>query len=307
MSDTFIVFVTVDPPFPPPPPPPHTSFSPFLFPVKRVFSTTSNSTGETYFAEPNWSRQCKSGSLEIVVVPLLAYGAPNCASWHGNEGPGCHGSCTRAAQESLALGPEPCARQTVQVEVDRGVAVPHQADHRPTQTHPCVITSTGPHPVMLDDEEDAHGQRQTDVRHWHAHQGHGQRWRGFLSHVTPAIRAGWSRGQAASQASGASHGGGEQNVADQEERGREEGADDQVDPGEDVHGVNTQGVVVVHRGHTDLWLAVKGRFLQPEGSEMGCVDGHQENDHDHDRCLQTNNTNITTTAMTLLLLLPPPS
>ena len=35
------------------------------------------------------------------------------------------------------------------------------------------------------------------------------------------------------------------NVADQEERGGEEGADDQVDPGEDEQGVNTQGVVVV--------------------------------------------------------------
>ena len=162
VSDTFIDFVTVDPA---PPPHTHTSFSPFLFRVKRIFSTTNNSTGETYFAEPNRSRQCKSGSLEIVVVVLLAYGAPNCASWHGNEGPGCHGSCTRAAQESLALGPEPCARQTVQVEVDRGVAVPHQVDHHPNQLRPGVTTSIAPRHIRLEDDEDAHGQRQTDVRH----------------------------------------------------------------------------------------------------------------------------------------------
>ena len=144
--------------------PPPTS----LLPVNH-FSTTNNSTGETYFAEPNRSRQCKSSSLEIVVVvlalALLAYGAPTSASCHGNNGPGCHGSCTRAAQESLALGPEACARQTVQVEVDRGVAVPHQVDHHPNQLRPGVTTSIAPRHIRLEDGEDAHGQRQTDVRH----------------------------------------------------------------------------------------------------------------------------------------------
>ena len=105
------------------------------------------------------------------------------------------------------------------------------------------------------------------------------------------VRAGWSRGQAASQASGASHGGGEQNVADQEERGGEEGADDQVDPGEDVHGIKTQDVVVV-QVDADLCWAAGGGFLQPDGSEVVCVDGHQENYYDQDCCLQTNNTNI---------------
>ena len=139
--------------------PPPTS----LLPVNH-FSTTNNSTGETYFAEPNRSRQCKSSSLEIVVVVLLAYGAPNCASWHGNEGRGCNGSCTRVAQESLALGPEACARQTVQVEVDRGVAVPHQVDHCPNQLLPGTIAKTSRRDVRLDDKEDAHGQRQTEVR-----------------------------------------------------------------------------------------------------------------------------------------------